>query len=72
VIVITLDLHMSLHKTTTRDLIKYHNGLRDNLIASFAGVTSISLLIFGLAMLKRITLVLLLTMLILIGNWRRG
>jgi hypothetical protein len=30
-------------QTTARDLIKYHNGLRDNLIASFAGVTSVSL-----------------------------
>jgi hypothetical protein len=30
-------------QTTARDLIKYHNGLRGNLIASFAGVTSVSL-----------------------------
>jgi hypothetical protein len=30
-------------QTTTRDLIKYHTGLCDNLIAYFAGITSVSL-----------------------------
>jgi hypothetical protein len=30
-------------QTTARDIIKYHSCLRDNLIASFAGVSSVSL-----------------------------